>query len=211
MNETTLTARGSWPSGPTNFLFFIFLYMLFYIIKLFRSITSKRVVLVYSLVQSSPSGLVQYNALVVHSYYLYYTHIQPIGGSLLYSVIHTKYTYIYRLFSLSLSHFIFLTWHQSHCSDILVPVVIFGFLLLPLLSSSSHYQKRVTTVTPIVPVTLGSHRSVHQTAKAKAYCDRTANLEQNPTKNSHRGQDTCRLKLLTIEHTLHVSLTFDQK
>jgi len=30
--------------------FFIFLYMLFYIIKLFRSITSKKVVLVYSLV-----------------------------------------------------------------------------------------------------------------------------------------------------------------
>ena len=67
----------------------------------------------------------------------------------MYNVIHTEYTSIYRLFSLSLSHFIFLTWYQSHCSDFLVSVVISSVLLLPLPSSNNHYQKRVTVVKPL--------------------------------------------------------------
>jgi len=53
------------------------------------------------------------------------------------SVIYTKYTSIYRLFSLSLSHFILLTWYQSHCFDFLVPTVISDVLPLPLPSSSN--------------------------------------------------------------------------
>ena len=72
----------------------------------------------------------------------------------------------------------------------LVPVDISGIPPLPLPSSSSHCQKRVITVTPTVPTTLGSHRSVHLTAKAKAQNDRTDNPEKNPTKNIQKGLGT---------------------
>ena len=67
----------------------------------------------------------------------------------MYSVFHTEYTSIYRLFSLSLYYFISLTWYQSYCSDFLVFVVISSVLLLPLPSSNNHCQKQVTTVKPL--------------------------------------------------------------
>ena len=86
----------------------------------------------------------------------------------------------------SFSHFIFLTWYQSHSSDFLVPVDISGILPLPSPSSSSHCQKRVTIVTPTVPATLGSHCSAHPTIKGKALSDRKDNPEQNPTKNDQK-------------------------
>ena len=63
-------------------------------------------------------------------------------------MLHIEYTSIYRLSSLSISHFIFLTWYQSHCSGFLVPMVISGVLLLPSLSSSSHCQKQVIAIKP---------------------------------------------------------------
>ena len=66
---------------------------------------------------------------------------------------------------------------------------IVGVLPLPSPLSSSHCQKRVTAVTPTVPTTVGSHHSVHPTAKAKAYSDRTTNIEQNSTKNNQKGPD----------------------
>ena len=78
------------------------------------------------------------------------------------------FTHQYTDYSVFLSHFILLTWYQSHSSDFLVPVDISNVLLLLSPSSSSHCQKRVTTVTPTVPKTLGSHRYTHPTAKAKA-------------------------------------------
>ena len=87
----------------------------------------------------------------------------------------------------SFSHFIFLTWYQSHSSNFLVLVDISGVLSLPSPSSSSHCQKRVTAVTPTVPATLGSHCSTHPTVKAKALSDRTDNPEQNPTKNGQKA------------------------
>ena len=82
------------------------------------------------------------------------------------------------------------TWYQSHSSDFLVLMDISGVLLLPSPSSSSHCQKRVTAVTPIVPATLGYHRSAHPTVKAKALSDRTDNPEQNPTKNGQKTAHT---------------------
>ena len=72
----------------------------------------------------------------------------------------------------------------------MVPVDISGVLLLPSPSSSSHYQKRVTAVTPTVPATLGSHCSAHPTVKAKALSDRTDNSEKNPTKNDQKPLHT---------------------
>jgi len=63
---------------------------------------------------------------------------------------------------------IWLLWYQSHSSNFLVLVDIFGVLPLPLLSSSSHCQKRVIAVTPTVPATLEYHRFAHLTTKAKA-------------------------------------------
>ena len=71
-------------------------------------------------------------------------------------------------YSVFLSHFILLTWYQSHSSDFLVPVDISGVLPLPSPSSSRHCQKRATAVTPIVLATLGYQRSAHSTAKEKA-------------------------------------------
>ena len=68
---------------------------------------------------------------------------------------------------------------------------ISGVLPLPSPSSSSHCQKRVTTVTPTVPATLGSHCSAHPTVKAKALSDRIDNPEQNPTKNGQKTLHTC--------------------
>ena len=58
-------------------------------------------------------------------------------------------------------------------------------------SFNGRCQKQVTAVMPTVPATLGSHRSVHLTVKAKAQSDRTANPEKNPTKNSQKGPGTC--------------------
>ena len=71
-------------------------------------------------------------------------------------------------YSVFLSHFILLTWYQSHSSDFLVPVDISGVLPLPSPSSSRHCQKRATAVTPTVPATLGYQHSAHSTAKEKA-------------------------------------------
>ena len=147
--------------------------------------------LVYSLVQSSLLSTTQNTVLIVHSYYLYittvlHTYLAYIRLSIVQYYLHR----IYKIFSLSLSYFIFLTWYQSYCSNILVLVIIFSALLLPSPLSSSYCQKQVTAVTSIVPTTLESHRSVHQTTKANAQRDRTANPEQNPTKNSQKGQYT---------------------
>ena len=102
------------------------------------------------------------------------------------------FTHQYTDYSVFLSHFILLTWYQSHSSDSLVPVDIFGVLPLPSLSSSSHCQKRAIAVTPTVPTTLGYQRSAHSTAKEKAQEDRTANPEQNPTKNGQKLHHTHR-------------------
>ena len=120
------------------------------------------------------------------------------------------FTHQYTDYLVFLSHFTLLTWYQSHFSDFLVPVDISGILPLSSPSSSSHCQKRVTAVTPTVPATLRSHHSAHQTTKAKAQSDRTANPEQNPTKNGQKPPHTCHtcahthcLKFLPLEHALH--------
>ena len=101
------------------------------------------VVLVYSLDQFSP---IYYTCsllflLVLHTYLSY----------IRLSIIH-YYTHIniQTIQSFSLSHFILLTWYQSHSSDFLVPVGISGVLPLPSPSSSRHCQKRATAVTPTV-------------------------------------------------------------
>ena len=81
---------------------------------------------------------------------------------------------------------------------------ISSVLPLPSPSSSSRCQKRVTAVMPTVLTTLGSHRSVHLTAKEKAQSDRTDNPEKNPTKNSQKGSGTRPhelLEALSFEHT----------
>ena len=75
------------------------------------------------------------------------------------------FTHQYTDYSVFLSHFILLTWYQSHSSDFLVPVDISGVLPLPSPSSSRHCQKRATAVTPTVPATLRYQRSAHSTAK----------------------------------------------
>ena len=174
--------------------------------------------LVYSLVQSSLLSTTQNTVLIVHSYYLYittvlHTYLAYIRLSIVQYYLHR----IYKIFSLSLSYFIFLTWYQSYCSDILVPVIIFSALLLPSPSSSSYCQKQVTVVTSIVPATLESHHFVHQTAKAKAQHDKIANLEQNPTKNSQKGPNThphtlpkafdCQTHATSSSHVLHALVT----
>ena len=100
------------------------------------------------------------------------------------------YTHQYIDYSVFLSHFILLTWYQSHSSNFLAPMDISGVLLLPLPSFSSHCQKRVTAVTPTVPTTLRYHRSAYPTAKAKAQSDKTANPEQNPTNNGQKLHHT---------------------
>ena len=87
------------------------------------------------------------------------------------SNVHYYFTHQYTDYSVVFSHFIFLTWYQSHSFDFLVPVNISGVLLLPSPSSSIHCQKRVIAVTSIVPATLGSYHYVHPTAKAKAQSD----------------------------------------
>ena len=122
------------------------------------------------------------------------THIPSLYKALYCTLI---YTHQYTDYSVFLSHFILLTWYQSHSSNFLVPMDISGVLLLPSPSSSSHCQKRVTAVTPIVPATLGYHRSAHPIAKAKAQSDRIANPEQNPTKNSQKLHHTC-LHMLAV-------------
>ena len=100
------------------------------------------------------------------------------------------FTHQYTDYSVFLSHFILLTWYQSHSSDFLVPVDISGVLPLPSPSSSRHCQKRATVVTPTVPATLEYQRCVHSTAKEQAQKDRTANSEQNPTKNGQKLHHT---------------------
>ena len=110
----------------------------------------------------------------------------------LYKALHCTllYTHQYTDYSVFLSHFILLTWYQSNSSDFLVPVDISGILLLPSPSSNSHCQKRAIAVTPTVPVTLGYQHSAHSTAKEQAQKDRTANPEQNPTKNGQKLNHT---------------------
>ena len=103
----------------------------------------------------------------------------------------------------SFSRFILLTWYQSHSSDFLVPVDISGVLPLPSPSSSSHYQKRVTVVTPTVP-SLSDIIVLPIQLPKQRQSDRTANPEQNPTKNSQKPHHTRRLKFLSHEHVLHV-------
>ena len=93
-------------------------------------------------------------------------------------------------YSVFFSHFILLTWYQSHSFDFLVPVDISSVLPLPSPSSSRHCQKRAIAVTSTVPTTLGYQRSAHSTTKEKAQKDRTANPEQNPTKNGQKLQHT---------------------
>ena len=136
---------------------------------------------------------------------------QPIGLSPVYCtcsllillVLHTYLTYIrlsiiyyyshriYRLFSLSLFHFIFLTWYQSQCSDFLAPVVFFGIFLLPLPLSSTHCQKRVTAVRSTTPKTLGSSPSIHHPANLRAQIDRSHNSRKNPTQINSIQHHTC--------------------
>ena len=115
------------------------------------------------------------------------THIPSLYKALYCTLL---YTHQYTDYSIFLSHFILLTWYQSHSSDFLVPVDISGVLPLPSPSSSSHCQNQVTAVTPTVPTSLGYHYSTHPTAKSKAQSDRTANLEQNSTKNSQKLHHT---------------------
>ena len=103
----------------------------------------------------------------------------------------------------SFSCFILLTWYQSHSSDFLVPVDISGVLPLPSPSSSSHYQKRVTVVTPTVP-SLSNIIVLPIQLPKQRQSDRTANPEQNPTKNGQKPHHTRRLKFLSHEHVLHV-------
>ena len=107
-------------------------------------------------------------------------------------------THQYTDYSVFLSHFILLTWYQSHSSDFLVPVDISDVLPLPSPSSSSHCQKRATTFTPTVPATLGYQRSAYSTAKEKAQKDRIANPEQNLTKNGQRLHYTRRQALAEV-------------
>ena len=110
-------------------------------------------VLVYSLDQISPLGLAQYIVLVIYSYYLYYTHTslyKSIYCTLLFT--HT----IYRLFSLSLSHFILLLWYRSHCSDL----VVFSDVL-PLPSPSLVATVRSES-SPSHPTTTSRIQSIHQ-------------------------------------------------
>ena len=122
--------------------------------------------------------------------YLQFTHITctayipSLYKALYYSLL---FTHQYTDYSICLSHFILLIWYRSHSSYFLVAVDISSILPLPLPSFSNHCQKRVSTITPIVPATLGSH--VHPTTKAKAQSDRTNNPEQNLTKNSHKVFD----------------------
>ena len=94
---------------------------------------------------------------------------------------------------------------------------ISGVLPLPSPSSSNHWQKRVTAVTPTVPATLGSCRSAHPTVKAKTLSDRTDNPEQNPTKNGQKTAhtrphtppefSTSRTRASTRHHASSLSLT----
>ena len=101
------------------------------------------------------------------------------------------FTHQYTDSSVFLSHFILLTWYQSHSSDFLVPVDISGVLPLPSPSSSHHCQKRATAITSTVLATLGYQRSAHSIAKEKSLKDRIANLEQNPSKNGQKLHHTC--------------------
>ena len=120
----------------------------------------------------------------------------------LYKALYCTLLYIHQHtdYSIFLSHFILLTWYQSHSFDFLVPVDISGVLPLPSPSSSRHCQKRATAVTPTVPATLGYQHSVHSTAKQQAQKDRTANPEQNPTKN---GQKLHHTRQSTRTHAPH--------
>ena len=129
-------------------------------------------------------------------------------------VLHTYLAYI-RLFIVhyylhtniqtiqSLSHFILLTWYQSHSSDFLVFVDIFGVLSLPSPSSSRYCQKRATAVTPTVlqhsninvlciQLPKNRHRKTEQSIPSKTQ-PRTA-------KNCTTRAPTRRLKFLPHEH-----------
>ena len=74
---------------------------------------------------------------------------------LVYSLDYSLDIHQYIDYSVFLSHFILLTRYQSYSSNFLVPMNISGVLPLPSPSSSSHYQKRVTAITPTTPKTLG--------------------------------------------------------
>ena len=97
-------------------------------------------------------------------------HIPSLYKALYYTLL---FTHQYTDYSVFLSHFTLLTWYQSHSSNFLVPVDISGILSLPSPSSSSHYQKRATAVTPTVPATLGyqlpkkRHRKTKQPIPSK--------------------------------------------
>ena len=78
-------------------------------------------------------------------------HISSLYKALYCTLLHTHQYTNYLVF---LSHFILLTWYQSHSSNFLAPVDISGIFSLPSSSSKSHCQKRVTAVTPTAPKTL---------------------------------------------------------
>ena len=111
----------------------------------------------------------------------------------------------------SLSHFLLLTWYQSHSSDFLVFVNIFGVLPLTSPSSNSHCQKWVTTITSTVPVTFGSHRSAHPTAKALHRVTEQPIPSKTQTR-AIRNHLTCtstrQLKFLPHKHALHTPPPF---
>ena len=70
-------------------------------------------------------------------------------------------------------------------------MIISHVLPLPLPSSSSQFQMRVTAVTLTAIATLGSCHSIHQTAKPKAYLDKSADSEKNLTSDSPKSGDMC--------------------
>ena len=116
------------------------------------------------------------------------------------------YTHQYTDSSVFLSHFILLTWYQSHSSDFLIPVDISGVLPLPSPSSSRHCQKRATAVTPTVLQHLdinvlciqlpnNRHRKTEHPIPSKTQ-PRTA-------RNCITRAPTRRLKFLPHEHALH--------
>ena len=116
------------------------------------------------------------------------------------------YTHQYTDNSVFLSHFILLTWYQSHSSDFLVPMDISGVLPLPSPSSSSHCQKRITIVTPIslqlsdlivllIQLLKQRHRVIEQTIPRKT---------QPRTARNHLTRTLTRqLKFLPYVHALH--------
>ena len=91
--------------------------------------------------QTSLTHWVQSNILYLQfTHFTCTAHIPSLYKAFYCTLLHTHQ---YTDYSVFLSHFILLTWYQSHSFDVLVPIDIFGVLSLPSPSSSSYCQKRV--------------------------------------------------------------------